>query len=114
VERRVRAAKSYPILKVKLGTDRDEEIIQTVRAAAPDKIIRVDANAAWSPEHALRMIDLLISLGVETVEQPVPADDLVGLEFVHQRSRLPIIADESCVVATDIPNLDGMVSGINI
>ncbi len=41
-------AAEYPILKIKLGTDRDEEIVRTVREAAPDKVLRVDANAAWT------------------------------------------------------------------
>jgi L-alanine-DL-glutamate epimerase-like enolase superfamily enzyme len=63
--RRVKAAAEYPVLKIKLGTDRDEEIIRTVREAAPDKILRIDANAAWSPKHALAMIDVLEALGVE-------------------------------------------------
>jgi L-alanine-DL-glutamate epimerase-like enolase superfamily enzyme len=113
--RRVKAADEYPVLKVKLGTgDRDEEIIRTVRQAAPSKVIRVDANAAWSPKHALKMIDLLKELGVEYVEQPVAATDLEGLGFVRERSSLPIVADESCVVAADVARLAGLVDGINI
>ena len=112
--RRVTAAAQYPVLKVKLGTDRDEEIIRTVRDAAPDKIIRVDANAAWTPKHALTMIDLLESLGVEYVEQPVAATDIEGLGFVREHSSLPIIADESCVVAADVARLVGIADGINI
>lgn len=112
--RRVKAAEQYPVLKVKLGSDRDEEIIRTVRDAAPDKVIRVDANAAWTPKHALTMIELLESLGVEYVEQPVAATDLEGLAFVCKHSLLPIIADESCVVAADVARLAGMVDGINI
>ena len=111
---RVAQAKSYPVLKVKLGTDHDEKIIRTVRDAAPDKVLRVDANAAWSAKHALRMIDILIECGVEYVEQPVPAHDLEGMRFVRERSRLPVIADESCVVSTDIPRLVGAADGINI
>jgi L-alanine-DL-glutamate epimerase-like enolase superfamily enzyme len=112
--RRVQAAAEYPVLKVKLGTDRDEEIIRAVRDAAPDKVIRVDANAAWTPRHALTMIDLLKELGVEYVEQPVAATDLDGLAFVRERSSLPIVADESCVVSADVARLAGIVDGINI
>jgi len=114
LERRVRAAGQYPVLKVKLGSDRDEEIIRTVVAAADGKIIRVDANAAWTPKQALAMIDILKPLGIEYVEQPVAANDLTGLRFVRDRSSLPIIADESCVVAADIPRLAGVADGINI
>lgn len=114
LEARVREAAQYPVLKVKLGTDRDLEIIETVRAAAPDKVLRVDANAAWTPMHAVRMIPRLAELGVEYVEQPVAATDVEGLRFVRERSALPVIADESCVMATDIPRLVGAVDGINI
>ncbi|HEY6828020.1 MAG TPA: dipeptide epimerase [Gemmatimonadaceae bacterium] len=111
---RVGQAAQYPVLKIKLGTARDEHIIRTVRDAAPDKILRVDANAAWNPKHALRMIELLRDLGVEYVEQPLPPHDIDGLRFVRERSSLPVIADESCVVAADIPRLVGAVDGINI
>jgi L-alanine-DL-glutamate epimerase-like enolase superfamily enzyme len=111
---RIGQAAAYPVLKIKLGTDRDEHIIRTVRDAAPNKILRVDANAAWNPKQALRMIDILRELGVEYVEQPLPPHDIDGLRFVRDRSPLPIIADESCVVASDIPRLVGAVDGINI
>jgi L-Ala-D/L-Glu epimerase len=114
LRQRIDQAAEYPVLKIKLGTDRDERIIRTVRAAAPDKILRVDANAAWSPKHALAMIELLAECGVEYVEQPVAAADLEGLRFVRERSALPVIADESCVVATDVARLAGSVDGINI
>ena len=111
---RLQEAAQYPVLKVKLGSDRDEEIMRVVRTEAPNKIIRVDANAAWTPKHALRMIGLLAELGVEFVEQPLPPHDVEGLRFVRERSALPVIADESCIVATDIPRLVGAVDGINI
>lgn len=111
---RVAEAAQYPILKVKLGSDRDAEIIRTVRLAAPDKILRVDANAAWTAKHALRMVELLLDYDVEFLEQPLPPHDLEGMRFVRERSPLPIIADESCLVAADIPRLAGAVDGINI
>ena len=111
---RVAEAAAYPVLKVKLGTGHDADIIRAVRRAAPDKILRVDANAAWSAKHALAMIDVLVQCGVEYVEQPLAPHDLDGLRFVRERSALPIIADESCVTATDIPGLAGVADGINI
>lgn len=107
-------AAPYPILKVKLGGPRDADTMAGVRAAAPDKVIRVDANAAWTPKHALHMIDVLLDFDVELVEQPVGAHDIDGLRFVRERSPLPIIADESCLVASDIPRLAGAVDGINL
>ncbi|HEV8498816.1 MAG TPA: dipeptide epimerase [Gemmatimonadaceae bacterium] len=114
LRQRVEQASAYPVLKVKLGTDHDEQIIRSVRAAAPTKVLRVDANAAWTAKRALRMVDVLVECGVEYVEQPLPAHDIDGLRFVRERSALPVIADESCVVASDIPRLVGAVDGINI
>ena len=107
-------AREYPILKIKLGTDRDMEIVRIVRNAAPEKRLRVDANAAWTAKHAVKMSDFLADQGVEMIEQPVPANDIEGLRFVRKRSRLPVFADESCLVATDIARLAGAVDGINI
>ena len=111
---RVREAAPYPILKIKLGSSWDERIMRVVREMEPTKVLRVDANAAWTPKHALEMIPLLKELGVEFVEQPLPAHEIAGLRFVRERSALPIVADESCLVSTDIPLLDGAVDGINI
>jgi L-alanine-DL-glutamate epimerase-like enolase superfamily enzyme len=114
LRQRVADAAQYPILKVKLGTDRDTEIVRVVRDAAPDKRLRVDANAAWSASHAVKMIDFLADHDVEFVEQPVAQHDIEGLRFVRSRSKLPIIADESCLVATDVPRLAGAVDGVNL
>jgi L-Ala-D/L-Glu epimerase len=114
LRQRVLEAGEYPVLKIKLGSDRDEEIVRTVREAAPEKRLLVDANAAWSPEHAVRMADLLAALGVELLEQPVAREDVEGLAWVRQRSPLPVIADESCATAADIPGLAGAADGVNI
>ncbi|WP_137285077.1 dipeptide epimerase [Halorussus salinisoli] len=97
--------RGYDVLKVKVGTDRDEEIISTVREHAPGATIRVDANEAWSPREAVRKIDRLAEYDLEFVEQPVSADDPEGLNFVRDRAVLPIAADESCVTLPDIPRI---------
>ena len=114
LRQRVADAGQYPVLKIKLGTTWDERIVRVVRELAPQKVLRVDANAAWTPKSALRIIPALQELGVEFVEQPLPPDDIEGLRFVRERSALPIVADESCLVAADIPKLAGVVDGINI
>ena len=111
---RVAEAQQYPVLKLKLGSRWDERIVRVVRELAPKKILRVDANAAWTPKSTLRIVPLLQELGVEFVEQPLPPGDLEGLRFVRERSSLPIVADESCLVSGDIPKLAGVVDGINI
>jgi len=115
LRRKVEEAAEYPILKVKLGTDRDEEILSTIRdAARPDTIIRVDANAAWTAREAVERVMMLAEYGVEFVEQPLHPADREGYRFLHGRSVLPIVADESCIDSADIPGLVGLVDGINI
>ncbi len=106
-------AEAYPILKVKLGTPRDLEIIQALRDVT-DKPIYVDANTAWHPKEAVRKIRELVPYGVELIEQPTSPYDLRGLKFVRDHSELPIIADESVKRAADIPALAECVDGINI
>ena len=112
--RRVEDAHAYPILKVKLGSDRDEWIVRTVRRAAPNKLLRADANGAWDVPRATRMAAFLADNGFELLEQPLPRDDIAGFRALKPHSPLPIIADESCMTSRDIPALDGAVHGINI
>ena len=111
---KVREAAEYPILKIKVGTGRDEEILSVVREEAPEAMLRVDANEAWTPKQAVARIQSLAEFDIEFVEQPVAAGDIDGLRFVRERSPLPIIADESCITSSDIPRLVGAVDGINI
>ncbi len=114
LRRRVEEADAYPILKIKLGSERDREILHTVRKAAPGKRLRVDANAAWTPKHAVRMAEILLDYDVEFLEQPVPAGDLAGLRFIRDRSPIPVIADESCLTSADVAALVGVVDGVNL
>lgn len=95
----------YDVLKIKLGTDRDEELISAVRDEAPDATIRVDANEAWTPRETVQMSHVLAEYGVEFIEQPVPAENPSGLKFAYERSVLPIAADESCITLEDIPQI---------
>ncbi|MDI6807849.1 MAG: dipeptide epimerase [Candidatus Eisenbacteria bacterium] len=113
MRKKVKEASSYPILKVKLGTDKDVEILRAMREET-DAVIRVDANCAWSAKEAVRKIKALESFGIEFVEQPVPPNDIEGLRFVRERVDVPIIADESAGTPEDIPKLVGAVDGINI
>jgi L-alanine-DL-glutamate epimerase-like enolase superfamily enzyme len=110
---KVLEAAEYPILKVKLGTDRDEAILRTLRDAT-DREIRVDANCGWTVKQAIRMLPVLAEYGVTVLEQPLVPTDIAGLGEIRRRATIPVIADESCLVATDIPPLAGHVDGINI
>ena len=110
---KVLEAADYPILKIKLGTDRDAEILRTVRDAT-DREIRVDANCGWTVKQAIGMLPVLKEFGVTVLEQPLPPDQLDGLARISAKADIPVIADESCRTAADIPPLVGKVDGINI
>ncbi|MGH7700314.1 MAG: dipeptide epimerase [Gemmatimonadales bacterium] len=110
---KVAEAAPYPVLKIKLGTERDEEILRAIRAVT-DKPLRVDANAGWTRERAHAMLPLLKAHGVEFLEQPLAPDDLEGLAALRRAGVLPVVVDESCLVAADIPRVAGAVDGINI
>ena len=111
---RVREAAGYPILKVKIGTPRDEEILRVIREEAPDKELYVDANTGWTAKQAIAAMPMLVEHRVSIVEQPLPKHDIDGLRLVRERSPLPIVADESCETAADVAKLVGAVDGVNI
>lgn len=115
IKRKVKEADPYPVLKIKVGTPDDRRILAAVREVT-DKPIRVDANAGWTAKQCIARLPLLEEMGVELIEQPLPPDDLEGLALVRSQSRLPIFADESCKVASDVARLAraGAVDGINI
>jgi L-alanine-DL-glutamate epimerase-like enolase superfamily enzyme len=113
IKAKVREAEQFPILKVKLGTDQDVEILRAIREAT-DKEIRVDANCGWTVKRAIRMLPILDEFGVTVLEQPLPPHDHEGLAAIRAQADIPVIADESCLTAVDIPPLIGKVDGINI
>lgn len=105
--------KPWPVYKIKLGTDRDLEIIQTLRKHT-DATFRVDANCAWTADQAIEMSYHLKDLGVEFIEQPLPAEDWEGMRKVYEHSALPVLADESCRTEQDVARCYGFFHGINI
>jgi L-alanine-DL-glutamate epimerase-like enolase superfamily enzyme len=114
ITRKIREAEEFPILKIKLGGSNDEEIIKAVRDTT-DRLIRVDANEGWkTKDEALHKIKWLSEMNVEFIEQPMPAAQVQDIQWLHNHSPLPLIADESCMVLSDIPTLKGAFDGINI
>ena len=102
------------MLKIKVGLDSDEATIAAVRAVTK-KPLRVDANEGWTDrEEAVRKINWLEKQGVEFIEQPMPADRIEDTRWVRSRVHIPIIADESCLHAADIPKLKDAFDGINV
>ena len=99
-------ARGYDCLKVKVGADPalDTARLAAVRRAVGDKIcIRIDANQAWTPRQAVRILNEMQDKGLELelVEQPVPAGDLEGLAYVTRNSWVPVMADESVFSPAD-------------
>ncbi|MDE3067827.1 MAG: dipeptide epimerase [Verrucomicrobiota bacterium] len=114
MQRKVKEAGAYHIIKVKLGRPNDHEIIKTLRAVT-DKPIRVDANEGWpDKETAIKKIEGLEKQNIEFVEQPLPRKMIEETGWLRERTRMPIVADESVFTAQDIPAVAGAFSGINI
>lgn len=105
--------KPWPIYKIKLGTNEDIEIIKALRSHT-DAVFRVDANAGWTTEEALKKIEALAKLNVELVEQPLAKDNWEGMKVLFKQSALPLFADESCVTEQDVNKCFEHFHGINI
>jgi L-alanine-DL-glutamate epimerase-like enolase superfamily enzyme len=103
----------WPMYKIKLGNENDIEIIETLRANT-DKPFRVDANAAWSLNEAIERINKLENLGVILVEQPLTKDNYEEMKTLKKISPIPLFADESCVLPTDVKICANSFDGINI
>ncbi|WP_339693862.1 N-acetyl-D-Glu racemase DgcA [Celeribacter baekdonensis] len=101
-----------PLLKIKLGTPDDMARLEAVRRGAPKSKIIVDANEGWSAEVYSDLAPHLVRLGVQLVEQPLPAgqDDMLA----EIERPLPVCADESCHDRASLPDLKGKYDVINI
>jgi len=103
----------WPIYKIKLGTANDLEIIRELRKHT-DAVFRIDANCAWTADQAIAHSVELRKLGVEFMEQPLGKDDLEGMRRVFAESVLPVMADESCIVESDVKKCHGLFHAINV
>ncbi|MCA9264103.1 MAG: dipeptide epimerase [Planctomycetales bacterium] len=104
----------WPIYKIKLGTDHDLEIVKELRKHTQARF-RVDANCGWTVPQTIDYSRELAGLGVEFIEQPLPADArLDDHQAVFEQSALPIIADESCQVEADVAACHGLFHGVNV
>jgi L-Ala-D/L-Glu epimerase len=111
---KTREAAEFPILKIKVGLSTDEPTIEAVRSVTK-KPLRVDANEGWKDkEEAVRKINWLEKQGVEFIEQPLPAEMIEETRWVRSRVHIPIIADEACRHASDIPKLREAFDGVNV
>lgn len=110
---KMREFAGWPIYKIKLGTPHDLAIIRELRRHTT-ATFRVDANCAWTAEQTIANAGELQALGVEFIEQPLPAADWDGMRRVFAEAALPVIADESCLIEEDVDRCHGRFHGINI
>jgi L-alanine-DL-glutamate epimerase-like enolase superfamily enzyme len=107
-----REATGRPLLKLKLGGEGDVERVAAVRAAAPSASLICDANEAWSPDQLRRWLPDLAALGVELIEQPLPAGEDAALAELARL--VPICADESCHGSDGLRALVGRYDCVNL
>ena len=110
--RKLRAARQYPLLKLKVDAQRHLDIVRMVREEHPQARVVVDANQAWSRELLLELLPALAALGVELVEQPLPRGQDAELEGLV--SPIPLAADESCTDSRSLGELAGRYQYITI
>ena len=104
----------WPLYKIKLGCpDEDIALVWALRQHTNAQF-RIDANGGWNAAETVANSKELAQLGVEFIEQPLPADDWDGAKTVYEQSVLPIIADESCIVESDVERCAGYFHGVNI
>jgi len=104
----------FKILKVKLGTERDREMIRAIREVS-DLPIAVDVNQGWkNKKKALDEIFWLKEQGIVMVEQPMPKEMIDANAWLTERSPLPTFADEAIQRLKDIPAIKGAYTGINV
>lgn len=105
-------ASHRPLLKLKLGGDDDVDRLHLIRAAAPTSRLIIDANEGWTPNDLPQLLKTCAAVGVELVEQPLPAgDDEALLRITHD---VPICADESAHDRRNLHKLVGKYDAINI
>lgn len=103
----------WPIYKIKLGTPEDIAIVTALRKHTT-AVFRIDANCGWTVDETITNAIELKKLGVEFLEQPLKADDWAGHKEVYKHTVLPIIADESCIIETDVAKCQHHFHGVNL
>jgi L-Ala-D/L-Glu epimerase len=111
---KVREASGFKILKVKLGSDNEREMISAVRSVTRVPLF-VDVNQGWTDrQEALDRIFWLKEQGVVFIEQPLSKNAWDDTAWLTQHSPLPVIADEAFQTAADLEKISGAYNGINV
>ena len=114
IREKLKDAEAFKVIKVKLGRDNDQEIIETIRCMT-NVPLYVDANQGWADK--IKAIDLIYWLhnqGVVLIEQPMDKNNLDGNAWLTERSPIPLLADEAVQRLTDMDKLKGAYHGINV
>ncbi|MFC2124135.1 mandelate racemase/muconate lactonizing enzyme family protein [Bacteroidota bacterium] len=88
----------FSMYKVKLGQDFKADLARLISirdTVGDDAILRIDANQGWDRMSAINNLSAYSDLDIEFCEQPCRADDLLGIKYVSDHSKIPIMADES-------------------
>jgi L-alanine-DL-glutamate epimerase-like enolase superfamily enzyme len=109
-------ALDFPIIKIKLGSEKDEAIVAAIRSVTNARLM-VDANAGWSRERALQIIPRLVDFDLDLVEQPLAVDDVEGYFWLKEKLQaqhvdIPIFADETAKTSHDVVKLAGAIDGV--
>ena len=90
--------RGFRCLKLKVGRSFDEDVarLHMLRErVGPEVAIRIDANQGCTPAEACRFGDIARRLGLELVEQLLPADALAEMRALPESLRRILVADES-------------------
>lgn len=114
IRQKVAEAEAYPVLKVKLGTNNDRDIMRLIRSLT-HKEVWIDANEGWTdPEEAIDLARFMHRMNVKLVEQPMPSHMADELAMLKLGSPVPIIADEGFTGSEDMAQIARCYHGINL
>ncbi len=99
----------YEAIKLKIGTDHRNDLARAraVREGAPHAKLRLDANAAWSPDDAIQKMQDFSGFGIDYIEQPVAPEHEDTLRHLTARGPFDVAIDES---ATDAETIDRLLA----
>lgn len=113
-KKKIEEAKDFTILKIKAGTDDDKRLVNMIRQFT-DKPLYIDVNRGWRDKHfAVDMIAWLKEKNTILIEQPLPVEMIDEMAWITERSVLPTIGDESVKRLSDLKNIKGVFTGVNL
>lgn len=95
-------AAGFKVLKLKIGgiNFSDEiDLLRYIRGIYPvDALeLRLDANGSFTPDNAMRRIEMLSPLGIHSIEQPIRAGQISEMARICAESPIPVALDEELI-----------------